>query len=282
MRQSADPSVFIIILNWNGRDDTIECLESLVNPGYSNCRIVVVDNGSTDGSAQAIRSRFPTLTVLQLTQNLRFAGGNNTGIAFALDNGADYVLLLNNDTVAEEGFLGPLVERMQSDHRIGMVAPKILYYAPPDRIWFAGARIRYWLGTMAHIGIREEDRGQHNEPGETDYATGCCVLARKAVIESIGMLDESYFMYVEDVDWSVRARKNGFRIMYEPRSEIRHKVSVSAGGNLSLFKLRNKYISQMKFFARHARWYHWLVLPWMSILVDLILLFAQLRVRRSP
>ena len=282
MKPSADPSVFIIILNWNGKDDTLECLASLANPGHSNFRIVVVDNGSTDGSAQAIRSRFPDVTILELAQNLRFAGGNNTGIAFALENGADGVLLLNNDTVAEEGFLGPLVERMQSDDRIGMVAPKILYYAPPDRIWFAGARIRYWLGTMAHIGIREEDRGQYNVHGETDYATGCCVLVRKSVIETAGMLDESYFMYAEDADWSVRARKNGFRIMYEPRSEIHHKVSVSAGGNLSLFKLRNKYISQMKFFARHGQWYHWLVFPWMSILVNLILLFAQLRVRRAP
>jgi len=270
-----NPTVAIIIVAWNGKNDTLECLQSLRGLTYSNHRIILVDNGSTDGTVAAVRSSFPDVTILEMGRNLRFAGGNNKGIEFALGKGADYVLLLNNDTVVEKEFLSTLVKRMQSDDRIGMVAPKVLYYTPPNRIWFAGARIRYWLGTIAHIGIREEDRGQHNTPGETDYATGCCVLARKAVIESIGMLDESYFMYVEDVEWSVRATKNGFRVIYEPRSEIRHKVSVSAGGNLSLFKLRNKYISQMRFFGRHARWYHWLVFPWLSILINLVLLLSQ-------
>jgi GT2 family glycosyltransferase len=281
MSPPANSPVFVIVLNWNGKDDTLECLSSLRKAGVPGSHTLVVDNGSTDGSVGAIRSRFPDSTILEMKQNLRFAGGNNRGIAFALGNGAEFVLLLNNDTVVDEGFLGPLVERMRADNSIGMVAPKICYHAPPGRIWFAGARISYWLGTMAHIGIREEDHGQYDTARETDYATGCCVLVRRELIESAGMLDEAFFMYTEDADWSVRARKKGFRIFYEPRSRIHHKVSVSAGGNLSWFKLRNKYVSQMKFFARHASWYHWLVFPWMSILVNLTLLFSRILNRRN-
>ena len=183
-----NPSVFVIVLNWNGKQDTLECLESLRDPGISGVRTVVVDNGSRDGSVEAIRARFPDATLLEMGRNLRFAGGNNSGIRYALGNGADAVLLLNNDTVVEKGFLAPLVERMQSDPRIGMVAPKIRYYDPPDRIWFAGARINYWLGTMAHLGIREKDNGQHDKPGETDYATGCCVLVSARVLNEVGLL----------------------------------------------------------------------------------------------
>jgi GT2 family glycosyltransferase len=193
----------------------------------------------------------------------------------AMNSGADFVLLLNNDTVVQKDFLGHLVDRMQSDPAIGMVAPKVCYFSSPDTIWFAGARIRFWSGTIGHVGIRERDHHQFDAARETDYATGCCVLVSAAVIDTVGMLDESYFMYVEDVDWSVRARQRGFRVFYEPRASILHKVSASAGGNLSWFKLRNKYLSQMKFFARYASWYHWLVFPWLSILDNLSLLLVH-------
>ena len=121
---------------------------------------------------------------------------------------------------------------------------------------------------MSHRGIREFDRGQYDDPGPTQYATGCCVLARRAVIERVGMFDTSYFMYAEDADWSLRARRAGFVIAYEPTAVLWHRVSVSAGGNLSAFKLRNKFRGNLRFFARHASWYHWLVFPWLSLGVN--------------
>ncbi len=280
MTVTDNPAVAIIIVAWNGKDDTLECLKSLRGLTYSNHQIILVDNGSTDGTVAAVRSGFPDVTILEMARNLRFAGGNNKGIEFALGKGADHILLLNNDTVVEKDFLSALVKRMQSDTGIGMVAPKISYFAPPETIWFAGARIGYWTGTMSHVGIRQKDSGQFDRSGETDYATGCCVLVRREVVEAVGALDESYFMYAEDADWSVRARRRGFSIVYEPLAMIRHRVSASAGGNLSLFKLRNKFVSQMRFFSRYASWYHWLVFPWLSILMNLVLLLSQVFSRK--
>jgi GT2 family glycosyltransferase len=149
-----------------------------------------------------------------------------------------------------------------------MVAPKIFYADPPDRLWFAGGEISFWTGTMRHTGIRETDHGQYDTPREIGYATGCCILTSREVIERAGVLDESFFMYTEDADWSMRVRAAGYRILYEPRARVWHKLSVSAGGHLSLFKLRNKALSNLRFFARYARWYHWLTFPWLNVLVN--------------
>jgi GT2 family glycosyltransferase len=121
---------------------------------------------------------------------------------------------------------------------------------------------------MRHRGIREADDGRYDVACETGYASGCCLLAKRSTIEKIGLLDESYFMYTEDADWCMRARLAGFRVMYEPRARVWHKVSVSAGGHLSSFKLKNKFRSNLRFFSRYAAWYHWLVFPWMNILTN--------------
>ncbi len=245
---------------------TLDCIESLRHAAYGNRRILVVDNGSTDGSVEAIRDRYPDVEVLPLGENRRFAGGNNAGIRHALRGGADLLLLLNNDTTVDPGYLGPMVDRIRSNPSIGIVAPKILYHSAPDVLWYAGGAISFWRGTMRHLGIREPDRGQRDVAAETDYASGCCLLTRKEMIDAIGLLDESYFMYTEDADWCMRARRAGYRILYEPRSKIWHRLSVSAGGHLSPFKLVNKARGTATFFLRYARWYHWLTLPWMMIL----------------
>lgn len=265
---SSEPLVFIIIVNWNGKELTLECLESLTHLTYKNVKTVVVDNASTDGSIDAIRHQFPGVVVLPMNRNLRFAGGSNAGITYGVQNNADMVLLLNNDTIVEKNFLTTMVRRMQSSESVGMVAPKVLYYDDPRRIWYAGAVISMWTGTMRHIGIREIDNGQYDLPGETDYGTGCCLLVRREVVDRTGMLDETFSMYTEDADWCARARKAGFSILYEPEAKIWHKVSVSSGGHLSLFKARHKFRGNMRFFARHASWYHWLVFPWANLLVN--------------
>ncbi len=266
--QSAHPSVTAVLVNWNGRDVTLECLRSLCKVEYRPFRTIVVDNASSDGSVEAIRSEFPEVEILAQAENLRFAGGNNAGIARALDTGADLVLLLNNDTVVDPAFVAALVERCEAGHDCGMVAPKILYYDSPDTVWFAGGEISFWTGTMKHRGIRELDRGQYDTPRKIDYATGCCILLPAAVIRTVGMLDTAYFMYSEDADWSMRIRRAGYDIWYEPAARVWHKLSVSAGGHLSPFKLRNKYLSSLRFFARYARWYHWLTWPWLGIVVN--------------
>ena len=264
----AEPLVYIVLVNWNGKEVTLDCLLSLSKVTYPDFRIVVVDNASSDGSVAAINTRFPDVRVLTMSSNLRFAGGNNAGMTSAISAGAELLLILNNDTTVAPDFLSMLVSRMQSDPRAGMVVPKIYYHGDPTRIWFAGGEVSYWTGTMKHTGIREVDRGQYDTSHEIEYATGCAILVRRSVVERVGMLDESFYIYGEDADWSRRVRLAGFTIVYEPSAKVWHKLSVATGGNLSLYKMRNKFISNFRFFARYASWFHWLVFPWANLLVN--------------
>lgn len=264
----SEPLVWIIIVNWNGRDVTLDCLASLRAVTYGNRKVLVVDNGSTDDSVPAIQRQNPEVVVLPLPENRRFAGGNNAGLKYALSRGGECFLLLNNDTTVHPGFLEPLVECLSSDPSTGIVAPKIFYYGDPSRLWYAGGRISFWTGTMRHRGIRELDDGRYNARTATDYATGCCLLVRKDFVERAGLLDESYHMYTEDADWSMRGRRQGYSIVFEPRSMVWHKLSVSAGGHLSWYKMKNKLLSNFRFFARYAAWYQWLIFPWVSLIAN--------------
>ena len=266
--QEPSGSTWLILVNWNGREVTLACLASLRQVPSPPFSVLVVDNGSADGSVEAIRSLHPEVHLLSLPENRLFAGGTNTGIRYALDHGATLVVLLNNDTVVDPGFLAPLLAPLRQDRTCGAVAPKMLYHDRPTMLWFAGGAVSFWTGTMKHIGIREEDRGQHDAALPIDYASGCCIATRRDVLERVGMLDEAYSMYTEDADWSLRVRRAGYRILYEPTSRIWHKVSVSAGGNMSWFKLRHKYAGNMRFFFRYATWPQRLVFPWLSILVN--------------
>jgi GT2 family glycosyltransferase len=262
------PPTYVIVLNWNGRDETLECLASLGHVTYPSMSVLVVDNGSSDGSQEAIRQKYPEVTLLETGSNLRFAGGNNVGIRFALGRGAEQIVLLNNDTTVDPEFLGAMTAALQSWPGAGIVAPKILYSADPGHVWYAGGEISFWTGTMRHRGIRQPDGERFDRPCETGYASGCCLMVTRTTVETIGLLDESYFMYSEDADWSLRARQAGFRVLYEPRARVWHKVSVSAGGHLSAFKVWNKFLSNLRFFARYASWYHWLCFPWMNLVVN--------------
>jgi GT2 family glycosyltransferase len=257
--------VAVILVNWNGREVTLDCLRSLREVRYDDLDVIVVDNASSDGSVESIRRDFPDVHLMVMDRNLRFAGGNNAGIARAFERGAAMVMLLNNDTTVDPDLVEALIARMNSDQRCGMVAPKIYYHGEPDMIWYAGGEISFWTGTMRHVGIRERDYGQHDLPMATQYATGCCILVKKEVIEQVGVLDESYFIYGEDADWCMRVRRAGYSVWYEPNGKVWHKLSVTAGGHLSKFKLWNKYKSSWRFFSRYARWYHWFVFPWLHI-----------------
>ena len=281
------PFVYIILINWNGREDTLECLRSLQRMTYSNARVLVVDNASTDGTVEAVRREFPDIELIVNDANLLFTGGNNVGISHALQQGADYVLLLNNDTVVAPDFLDHLVHAAESEGRTGMAGPKIYYCSShhpvsdgrthePQRIWFAGGKIEWWKGWTSHIGIREIDHGQHDHPSETAYLTGCCLLVKREVIDTVGLLDDAYFFYGEDADWCVRASRAGYKLLYTPGAVIWHKLSVSAGGHLSWFKNWNKFKSQLRLMARYAKPYHWLTIPvWMIFKI----LQSYLRVR---
>jgi len=226
--------VYIIVLNWNGWRDTVECVKSCGKLTYPHFRILIVDNGSTDGSDAALREQFSDVEFLQTGANLGFAGGNNAGIRYALEKGANYVWLINNDTIVTPDALSALVRVARCNLRAGMVGSKIVYHDNPRLIWYAGAVLdpqSPWR--MHHRGLREEDVGQYDSLEETGFVTGCSLLASRDMITGIGLMDEAYFLYFEDSDWSVKARMEGWRLYYSPASLVRHKISVSLGGAAS-------------------------------------------------
>lgn len=264
------PLVYVVLVNWNGKDDTLACLRSLRGVNYPNFRIVVVDNASADGSVEAIDAEFPDVTLVRNQKNEMFAGANNQGIEIALREGAEFVLLLNNDTEVDSNFLNHMVETAQSAPKIGMVGPKIYFFDQPEVLWYAGGVVNLRRGLVAHRGIREPDRGQFDTTGDTGYITACGILVSRECIDAVGVLDAEYFMYGEDMDWCYRARRAGFRVVYEPRSRVWHKVSSSSGGRnipggLTPFKVRHKIRSTLKFFGRYAKWHHWLTIPFFAV-----------------
>jgi GT2 family glycosyltransferase len=228
------PLVCILILNWNGWNDTIECVESCRKLSYPDFRIIIVDNGSVDGSETILRERFPDIELIQTGANIGFAGGNNVGIRYALEKGADYVWLLNNDTIVDAEALSALVQVAEGDKTVGMIGSKIVYHDDPNIIWYAGAVLDPQRPYRPyHRGLNEYDRGQYDEACETGYITGCSLLARKEMVEAVGFLDDDLFLYFEDVDWSARASAGGWKIVYCPGSMVYHKVSLSVGGAAS-------------------------------------------------
>jgi len=279
----AKPLVWIIIVNWNGRDDTLAGLASLRKITYRNYKTILVDNASTDSSVHAIRRDFPEVEIIANSENRRFAAANNQGIERALAAGAELVLLLNNDTEVAADFLDEMVHAVRSRPEIGMAGPKIFYSHDRQRIWFAGGEINFWKGRTAHRGLRSMDGDEWNVPCETDYITGCALLVTRDCIEKIGVLDESYYIYSEDADWCVCARHEGYKCWFVPSAHVWHKISASSGGGLTSFKAYHKVRSNFLFFKRYARWWHWLTIPWFaagSTLIETARLFFD-RQRRA-
>ena len=280
------PSVFIVIVNYNGWKDTIECLESLQNISYPNYQVVLVDNGSTNGSLEYIKkwcsggirveSEFAKynanskpvyyieyerniaetggcwekeniiadkapnrrLVLIRSNENLGFSGGNNVGIKYSLSKNADYILLLNNDTVVSCDFIEHLIEVASNNEKVGMVGGKIFYYDRPDSVAFAGGKISLIRGSGYHF-----TDNRFNEPTPVSFLTGCLWFVKSNVFRQVGLLDEYYFLYVEDVDYCYRVQNYGYILMYTPHSIIYHKEGSSAGrlSPLSLYYItRNR------------------------------------------
>lgn len=239
------PFVYVVILNWNLKDDSEECVASVLRSDYPSYRVVIVDNGSTDGSPEYLTRHFPEIQVIANPTNVGFAAGNNIGIRYALQRHADYVFLLNNDTTVAPCMLGKLVHYAEGSTSIGVVAPKVLYYKQRDRIWRMGERIYRWLPVPLSIGRDETDRGQFKEPFDVDYVAFCGVLIKRVVFETVGLLDECFFFTYEDADFCRRTRNAGFRIVCVPQAHIWHKVSLSAerdAANMRYLKSKSRAI----------------------------------------
>jgi GT2 family glycosyltransferase len=297
------PKVFVVVLNWNGWKDTIECLESLYGISYPNYEVVVVDNNSQDDSLArinayargeiVIKSSFFSnsnahslrvtelvreeaegvsgsgeeampehvyqsvnkhLVIIKNEQNFGYSEGNNIGMRYALKAAADYILLLNNDTVVHKDFLTELVRVAEQDENIGAIGPKICFYDAPQVIQSTGARINFWTGrAIALYWKKGEDVLESSNSQKllsVDYIYGACFLISRRIIEEVGELDPQYFLYGEEVDWCIRISRAGYRIVCDVDSKIWHKgmASTSKEKRFSLYYLeRNRVIYERKY-----------------------------------
>jgi GT2 family glycosyltransferase len=243
--QAVCPKVAIVILNWNGLQDTLECLESLKTIVYPNCVIVVIDNGSKGNDAEIIKEKFGDFVfVIEEETNLGFTGGCNVGIRWALHSGAKYVLLLNNDVVVDVNFLTELVNVAQNDVQIGIVGPKAYYYDQPKKIAYAGGgNVNFWTGNVSFIGKNATDDGRFDNIAEVDFVGGSALLIKEETIKRIGLLNEMYFAYYEETEWCTKARKAGFKVVYVPKARIWDKGPKRRKSELAMYYMtRNRFL----------------------------------------
>ena len=240
------PKVSIIILNWNGLKDTIECLESLKKITYPNYEVIVVDNGSDGNDADILEERYGDyIKVIKNKENLGFAEGNNVGIRKVLEEGkSSYVLSLNNDTIVEPNFLNELVKTAESDSKIGIVGPRTVFYEQPNKTVIGAAFINLWLGKTY-----SKDK---TNPSECDFVTGCAILIKKSALEKLNyFFDNAYFTYYEDTDLCFRIKKRGFKIIYYPKIKLEHKVGATTAigernPSAIYYYIRNKFLFMHK------------------------------------
>lgn len=246
-----DPKVAVVVLNWNGWRDSVECGNSLLQLSYARSTIIVVDNGSTDGSVERLRAALPGVDLIETGRNLGFAGGNNVGIRRALERGAEFVLLLNNDTTVAPDLLEALLAGQRAQPSAGVLGPKTYYHGDPGRLWYAGG---YWDDARQCFGQRgegEPDCGQYDTPGETDFVVGSAMFVPRAVFERVGLLREDYFLNYEEIDFCTRVRAAGYTLGYVPAARVWHKVSASFGGEDSPMKLYFTFRNRLLWAERH-------------------------------
>lgn len=237
------PFVYIVILNWNGWQDTIECVESVLKTNYQNFKILIVDNGSTNDSVKILSEKFPNIEILQTGKNMGYAGGNNRGIERAIADGAEYVFILNNDTVVDENFLLPLVEAMVKDRKIGITGGTIYYYDAPDVIHNMGGYTSFYTGRSYAFGLNTVDEGQFNSPREIPQCCGAAMLIRASLVRDIGAFNEKFFIYCDEPEICTRVRKAGYKITFTPGSKVLHKEgrdSSRESGLSNFYGLRNR------------------------------------------
>jgi GT2 family glycosyltransferase len=246
-----DPSVAIILVNWNGFDFTRACLNSLRKIDFPDFKIILVDNASQNQEGKNLKKSFPEIELIENAKNLGFSGGNNSGIRYALEQGFSHIMLLNNDTEVEPDFLGEMMRKFHQNPSLGVVQPLILFLNDPKKIWSAGGKWVPSFGGAITLGDREPVADYRFKKTDLDWATGCCMLISREAILKTGLLNEQYFAYFEDVEWSLRFKKAGFEIALAEKAVIYHEAGASskkthAEGTLSpqvfYFNVRNQFL----------------------------------------
>jgi hypothetical protein len=221
------PSVFVVVLAWNRWSDTQECLHSLVQSQPEETQLLVVDNGSTDGTADRVRGSFPQVTLMRLPQNVGVNRGYNAGMERAMCEGAEFIIVMNNDTWAYPGLVDGLVSALREHPEAGVAAPKIVFYDDSEKIWSAGARWRSFPPGVKFLGLERRDGPCFNEPRDLEFATSCCLALKTGVLREVGLFDPAYMFYYDDWDFALRVRRRGYTIRYVPSAVVKHKVSAS-------------------------------------------------------
>ncbi len=258
------PHVYSVILNTNRRQDTLECLASQHQSTHENLTILVLDNASTDGSVEAIRASHPEVKIIPLAENRGYAGNNNVGIRAALDQGADWVFVLNEDTILDRDCISMLVEVGEGNPKIGIVGPMVYHHGEPGVIQSAGGNLDSRLEAR-HIAQNEPDEGQFVAPRPVDWISGCAILVRREVIEAIGMLDERFFYYWEETEWCLRAAKAGWGIMHVPNAKLWHKGvqrDYRPSPYVTYYSTRNRFLMLAK---HHAPLSAWMLAWWQTM-----------------
>ena len=249
MNETSQPKIFVIILNFNGQDVLAQCLSSVYQSDYLNFEVVVVDNNSSDDSLEQARKSFSRAHFIKNSENFGFSKGNNVGIRWALEKFADYVLILNNDTIIEKATLSELVQAMQRNESFGIVSP-VIFSADNSSVWFAGGTVDWQKMRNNHIYEVKSD-----SPYPSEYISGCAMLVKKDVFIKIGIFDERFFLYYEDADFSMRAKKAGFDLLIVPTAHIKHLEQSNGKNKLKTYWL---VLSGLMFFYTYSPSRLWL------------------------
>lgn len=252
------PLIFNIVLNYNRKDDTLECLDSLARSTYSNKKTIVLDNRSSDDSVKAISEAFPDVQIFVLQENKGYAGNNDVGIHAALEQGADWVFVLNEDTILDKDCIENLVKVGESDPKIGIVGPMVYHFDEPNIIQSAGGVFDKYL-RVSHLSQNQADTGQYAGPHSVDWISGCAIMVRRAAIEEVGVIDERFFYYVEETEWCLRIKKAGWKVIHVPSAKIWHKgvqLDYKPQPSVTYYATRNRLLMLSK---HHAPLMSWLV-----------------------
>jgi GT2 family glycosyltransferase len=235
---------------------------------YQNKKVIVLDNQSTDGSLGAIRESYPEVQIIELKENLGYAGNNNIGIEIALQQAAEWVFVLNDDIVLDRECLSNLIEIGQCDTQIGILGPLVFHHDEPDFIQSAGGVLgRNW--ESMHAGQNELDQGRYREPRRVDWISGCAILVRRSVIEQVGVLDDRFYLYWEETEWCIRASKAGWKIVLVPQAKVWHKGvqrNYQPKASFSYYGTRNHLLT----LSKHRAPFRAKIFTWIQIIRTLV------------
>ncbi len=269
--------VGIVVLNWNGGEFTFPCVESVKQSDYRNWQLVIVDNGSIDGSPERITRLFPDVHLIRNPGNMGFAKATNQGIAWVLEHGADFALILNNDTRIDPRMISHLVRTASAYDDLAAISPKMYQTTNPDRLWFAYGRANLWTGIFSNPAYNSVDGSQFEVPREAEFLSGCCILIPKKIIQAVGAFDVRFFAYCEDVDWSLRCRRAGFQLRYCPMAKLWHGKLVGDG---RLSPLRRYLLTRNHLWVMRKN-AHFLQLACASLLFPLRSLWRLIKVSKE-